>query len=368
MNKKKKWTDDEIDILNKNYVNNGLNYIHNLMPYRTKTSINLKAMLMGLTINTKWNKKDTNYLIKNYAITPTEVLANKINRTIDSVRIKALRLKLHKPIDPPLTNKDKQFIKNNYTEYGARYCSNKLNKKYGQITRFVQKNNLCGIRLHNRKKHSHDYDYDVNRYLIIKDKYIAYLYGFIWADGHIPKNGSKSTIITICKKDYDNELKKIIDEIDGWKIYKAKNREVYYLHLHNVLVYNFLSENDFKIKSGVSPEKILSKIPEKLHEYFFRGFMDGDGSYKSDIKSGYAFNATSCYDQDWNFMIDLAKKLNIKYKIIHRIQNNGSSSTFNSYNKKDLISFFNFIYKIKDVNEIGYKRKYNIMIKALDLK
>jgi len=40
-----------------------------------------------------------------------------------------------------------------------------------------------------------------------------------------------------------------------------------------------LVDNDYKLKSYNSADKILSKIPNSLHHYFFRGLIDGDGCF-----------------------------------------------------------------------------------------
>ncbi len=49
------------------------------------------------------------------------------------------------------------------------------------------------------------------------------------------------------------------------------------IRINDKYIKEFLLENDFDKKSLLSPTKVLSKIPDELKHYFFRGLIDGDG-------------------------------------------------------------------------------------------
>ncbi len=136
------------------------------------------------------------------------------------------------------------------------------------------------------------------------------------------------------------------------------------LMTNNKRIYNFLKKHDYHLKSYMSPDKILSKIPKELKYYFYRGLIDGDGCFYINIKNKlYQFSITSSYEQDWGFMINLCNELDIKYniKLIDRINKRtgkeNKSSQFRITNKKGIKKIGEYIYQ--DYDNIGLKRKYD---------
>lgn len=120
-----------------------------------------------------------------------------------------------------------------------------------------------------------------------------------------------------------------------------------------------MNENDFSKKSIMSPKKIISKIPEELRHYFFRGLVDGDGCFYFNEKNGKIknrqFSITSSYEQDWSYVSDLFDSLNINYSI-RRVKKKSSYSQIRVTKKKDIQVIGDYMYS----GELfGFPRKLN---------
>ncbi len=139
----------------------------------------------------------------------------------------------------------------------------------------------------------------------------------------------------------------------GWKTAK-------YLIGSNKEIYNFLIEHNYDKKSYISADKILSKIPDDLKHYFFRGLIDGDGSfYFKDYTRQFAI--TSSYDQDWTYFERLCENLGIKYNIKRIINFNKKTKKENKSSVlrilgKEIIKLGEYIYNGDD---FGLSRKIN---------
>lgn len=198
----------------------------------------------------------------------------------------------------------------------------------------------------------------------------SYILGFIYADGCVCKNGNE-TSIEIGEKDFEN-IKNIINKLGGWSINKRKRlskqtgkvyityRFRYFSNLTNL----FLAENDYNAKSYVTPFKILNMIPKELHSHFFRGYIDGDGSFSFYGESACKFNITSTIEQDWSAIEELFKEINISvYKIYKYIRKSGNSSLISISNKWDIMKLGEYLYKGSD--DIRLERKFE---KYLEIK
>ena len=114
-------------------------------------------------------------------------------------------------------------------------------------------------------------------FIDIKTKEMSYILGFLWADGHIRKPYSVGTTINI--KD-SLDIKNIFSKTGDWCFYNCKrfdkrtkrNYTNFEILTSNKKIVDFLIENDYDKKSIVSPNKILSKIPDEFKLYFLGGF------------------------------------------------------------------------------------------------
>ncbi len=244
------------------------------------------------------------------------------------------------------------FLINEYPLNNRYYCSDVLEIPVEQIVYKIRKLKL-------KKEKSLKF----SEFEKIENSYVAYILGFMWADGHINNDGRHFNIGGI-KEDIE-EIEPLFYKLGNWSKSiqdRTKNgwKTAVYLIGSNKEIYNFLLENDYKIKSQASADKILSKIPDDLKHYFFRGLIDGDGCF---YHKGYTrqFALTSSYEQNWDYFEILCKSLQIKYTIKHVINLNKKTNKENKSSVfrilgKEIIKLGNYIYQ---GNECGLTRKLN---------
>ena len=209
---------------------------------------------------------------------------------------------------------------------------------------------------------------DLKKFENIIDKEISYILGLLWADGHVTfaNNKSKTPIIKHTTKPEDNDTYLPIFQYSGnWNTFTAKNIGSYSKTPKNIVINwvscrelgQYLIDHDFRNKTN-SPDLILNKIPNNLRVYWYRGFFDGDGSVSIKHKGHHSVTFTSSSNQDWSFIVNLYKELNIE-RFKHRIvkSRGGSSSQIRITNKKDIIKFERYLYDDYDNYPLGLSRK-----------
>lgn len=103
---------------------------------------------------------------------------------------------------------------------------------------------------------------------------MAYVLGFIYADGNMSRNAYK---IRISSKDRQilEDIKRVMSSTHSIKEESNKFGTWYTLSISNKKIYSDLR------KLGVYPNKSLSmrmpKVPKELVHHFIRGYFDGDG-------------------------------------------------------------------------------------------
>lgn len=208
---------------------------------------------------------------------------------------------------------------------------------------------------------------EMGQFLDIKCSKIAYLLGFLWADGYV----SKDCVRILMNKEDSKHIKPIIDSSGEWSVYDYFNAKrpsswkesILFVKGSRVLT-SFLGENDYREKSIKSPDKILSKIPENLRHYWWRGYFDGDGCINLTSKHRRA-SICSTYEQDWKFVEDLSLNLGFDFVIERTKRINKVSQKENKYSKihiqnlKSLNILLSYTYKDYETDNIGFKRKYD---------
>jgi len=192
---------------------------------------------------------------------------------------------------------------------------------------------------------------------------VAYFLGYLWADGYVSKSGYL-IILTIAEADMLNVMKSF-KNIGEWTFRPQKRRKPHHqdqimMSTSNKYLNKFLQEHDYKSKSFVSACKILSKIPEHLRHYWFRGLFDGDGCFYLNEKTRdkEAFVASS-YEQDWSFFTSLLDNMGIVYELRKFIGKIGKGSTVRITKGYGIKRFGDYIYKNYEIDKIGLFRKYN---------
>ncbi len=236
------------------------------------------------------------------------------------------------------------FIKEHFPTKGSRFCANELGFEIRQIRSKVQYLGLKKLP-----------PIMMEDFISIIKPEVSYFLGFLWADGCVYNN----KITVECKKEDIEVIEETFDSVARWNKY-VRNRgysDVKILDLSSKELKDFLIENDYKKKSGVSPDKILNKIPTELRHYFHRGYLDGDGGFYFNPELYLRnINFSSVYDQDWGFLENLCIKLGITtYSISRRESKNGNKqSSFRITNKKSIKIFGDYIY---DGKSFGLERK-----------
>lgn len=255
------------------------------------------------------------------------------------------------------TNEELSFIAKHYPTNGIEYCAIALNRNKSVIK---QKAYSMGIRLLKR--------INIEQFLNINTKEIAYILGLIWADGNISfaNNNAKTPIVKHTSKPSDNVIfLKILNSVGSWNSFSNKNIGSYAKTpkmistnwISSRLLGEFLINHNYKLKH-LSPDLILSKIPPNLKHYWFRGYFDGDGSVTIKYKGHHSIAFTSCAEQDWGFVVSLFHEIGIlNYKIRIINSRGGKSSQIRVSNKSDLLKFEEYLYLNYSDDELGLPRK-----------
>lgn len=283
------------------------------------------------------------------------------------------------------TNNEIDFLKNNYSDKGANFCSKSLNRNYWSI---ISKAGRLGLRISKelkskqmkrcskmeRTRPKNAKSVDLNQFIDIKSKEIAYILGLIWADGHIHKY---KVSVTSLKTDLE-QIYPFFMKTGEWsmfcvkqKRYEVQCQEVMSIYSSNKEMANIFTEYDYHVKSDKSACKVLSKIPENLQHYWFRAFFDGDGYIWYSKECMYKITLTSNKDQNWKFMEKLCNKLSIVYHIRRDSYKNkqgriNSRSVFIINNFHGVKSFCEYIYKGCKNDNMYYYRKYNKWLEMKD--
>lgn len=275
------------------------------------------------------------------------------------------------------------FIINYVPYFGATACSsglgltpkiclNRYKKLSGKISFSPAENNLKNSLSSLVSLSSFD---DAKRFVEDIGPEEAYILGLLWADGSVTlknRTGGETYSCLSLQISSDDflEIKETLLKTGKWNIHNYNNGMYRWKHsslarLGNKVIGLYLIENGYKAKSINSACLILSKIPENLHHYWFRGLVDGDGHIGCQVSP--KFSLSSSYEQDWTYMEKLCIKLNIKnFHVAKNISKKGhKSSQFVISTRQDITNFLDFIYKDRKTDNIGFSRKY---FSYLDIK
>ncbi len=366
-----KWNKQEKDLLLEKYNKKGLIWCCQELN-RSKSSVSLMAKRLSLT-HKSYDKHifDDEFLKENYVKFGAEYCSNKLKRNKNQIIKRACVLKLNPR--KTWTKEEEDFLKENYSENGASFCKNtlavdnfkitlKANRLGLTLTDNASKNIKKETMLELTSKRSYD-SFNVNpkQFLKINSPEIAYILGFIWADGYVRKNKNANTIkIDINTKDF-NDLKYIFDTTGNWRYYHYTRKEGYKsttITTNNRPIVDFLINNDYNNKSLLSPNKIIECVPKKLQHYFFRGWSDGDGCFYFSEKNK-SFTMVGTYEQSWDSLCNILNLLKIKNKVTKKINSkNQKCSVVVLSDKESIIKWGNYIYKNFKKEKIGLERKY----------
>lgn len=316
----------------------------------------------------KYSDYELEFIVNNYKKLGRTKCAQILGIHKNTLFYQAKRMHIART-DTKCDNIKSNFILENYSKFGKEYCSQHTGLTQNQIHDFVtekhlhlDKNTLRHIRSKacSRKK----YFINMNLFSNIRTPEIAYLLGILWADGHISKV-TNSVSLTLIEKDM-KEIRNIINISGNWGMYNYKtrlsNNTFINISLADITFHDYLVDSDYQIKSGASADKILSKIPDHLKHYWWRGYIDGDGCFAKS----HDFSIASVLNQDWSFYKNLCNKLGIRYKIKFRNRYKSTASYAVLSSKTDIYIIGKYIYQNYENDHIGFNRKYLNYMNTVD--
>lgn len=249
------------------------------------------------------------------------------------------------------SNEEKIWIKKNYSTKSLDEMCDILHRTKSSLKGFMHSQKL---------KNSFNYDRPSNVWL--DDKKLCYLLGFIWADGHVNKQGQLE--LTILKEDADNILP-IIQHVEGFRI-KQNNRfnrkpSTSFICRNKKFIY-LLLDLDFAEKSHKEPTKLLKKMPMENHYLFWRGLFDGDGCIYnqriSDTAISKRIEIAGQVNYQWVELSNLLNALGCNFAIKKSKTQYGKNSVIKIWRKNDVIVFGNYLYQ--DGGNNGYLSRKKI--------
>lgn len=145
------WTEEEIEILKKYYLIEGIN-VKDRLENRTKVAIIHKAHQLKLKTHKSWTEEEINILRRYYPIEGFEVMNRLENRTKMAIQKKANQLKLK--INKPWTEEEIKILKKYYPVEGIKVVDRLHGRTKITILELVSK-----LKLRNKKKNKYKYVY-----------------------------------------------------------------------------------------------------------------------------------------------------------------------------------------------------------------
>lgn len=253
---------------------------------------------------------------------------------------------------------EEEYILENYSIFGPKIISKKLNRSEKTIINFAKKNNLilqkCGLSIEDAP----DFLVNLNFYSILEEKItpeLAYWIGFTWADGSVNKSSIR---IEITKEDGEI-LKETFNKIFPFSIsYRERSgrKPQMTFSVNSKETVELLFSLGKYPKTSESHEKIFNYLnDEELWIYFLRGLIDGDGNFYINEKEKYAqFTIASNYNQDWTFLNKILNKFNPNFRQFEE-KRGSKGSHFKITGRENLINFINYL-KYPEIT-IGLLRK-----------
>lgn len=255
------------------------------------------------------------------------------------------------------TSEELKWLKKNYPILGSHACALHLKRPLSSVR---QTANKIGVHIPKKlakelmsKSHINNFVPAISPDIFqnVNTKEAAYVLGMMWADGWITNKNYYSIDIKLVKEDF-TEILPIFEKLGNWKKYEyhQKNRKpTIQLRASGKSLVDLFIDMGYHTKSYTSAYKVLSKIPEHLKEYWWRGYFDGDGHIK--IRKGYSrLEISSGYNQDWSF---LPKEIPFKIVVVKNPKSSCSKAILSS--RKNILEFSKFLWKTQD--GIGLKRK-----------
>lgn len=270
------------------------------------------------------------------------------------------------------SNEEIAFLKENAPKFGAAICAQKLGRSLNSVRSKLSSLKVPSIiskDITEEDIKSLDFksslrELNINFETTKTPKELAYFLGFFWADGYV-REKDNNLLIEIVEKDAEN-LKPIFNRLATFSIYRRKREgrqvQITFRYKSKEIVNFFKSLGKYP-HSTESHKKILSLIPEPYQIYFIRGFIDGDGSFYIGSKGVTQLSIASSVEQDWEGLKTKLENYGLTLSVQKTCTEKGNSSHLRCTNSKLIKNFVEVLYKIKD--NIWLDRKYEKAMKIL---
>jgi hypothetical protein len=187
---------------------------------------------------------------------------------------------------------------------------------------------------------------------------MAYILGFLYADGNILRNKRGAHFISFYSTDFSliKQIRKVLDSEHKISLRRGEGKN-YCLQIGSKQMYQNLQ--DLGLKENKTSRMRIPKIPQKYFGDFLRGYFDGDGNVwvgltHKERKTSHKVIKTTFTSCSKDFLEDLRK---IIYKI----------STSSGFLVKGRGNYYRLIFSIKGSFNL-YKIMYNGTQSSLYLK
>lgn len=270
--------------------------------------------------------------------------------------------------DKHWTEEELEWIRKNYQKITAKEGGIKFRISASQYTR-----KKLEIGLRNNKDHHDAIHMDLLTNMTDPD--IAYLLGFIWADGYIrikqtKKEWSKLYIFAMDINEADGiELTPLMNKLGMFHIrhesFQGPNgdekRRVNFDSSDQKFT-KFLYDHDYLIKSQAAPIKILNHIPLHLHAAFWYGYFDGDGCLCIDKNNKARFFFTGSSDQCWDAVIRLFESLKLTWHIYQRSNKRSHHwSTISLAKRTDVEKIMSYLFSTATIGLQRKREKFTLL-------
>lgn len=183
-------------------------------------------------------------------------------------------------------------------------------------------------------------------YFKIWSSEMAYILGFIFADGNInwrPEKSYWALTITSAEKDKEHLEKIRLKMKSTKKLRYSKNTKSYRLIINNKTLCIDL------MKLGVIPRKSLtvqfpSKVPKKFLSHFIRGIVDGDGNVRYVKRERSPYFEITIASGSKRFLTKLSREI-FKIGISRRVRKTNKNVFILQYSCKRGLNLAKWIYK-----------------------
>jgi hypothetical protein len=201
---------------------------------------------------------------------------------------------------------------------------------------------------------------EIKKFYPVDTEEVAYLLGFLWADGYVFKTVRDHSRIgmEIISQDME-DVEKIFSFVGEWSThdrFRKGRKPQTAKNCGSDPLYVFLAEVGYLNRTG-SHSQVLDTLSDELKPFWLRGFFDGDGCLYLPKKGRQGqVGFSSGYEQDWSGIEELINTVGCHGTVSRRIAKNGNKhSLLVLTGNENTIRLLNYIYGSR--LDIGLSRK-----------